>query len=249
MKETNQWSADHYNRHASFVSDLALPVVDLLDPIEGEKILDLGCGEGKLAIEIERSGAKVTAVDLSEDMVEKARARGLDAHRMRATEFPFINEFDAVFSNAVLHWVKESESAVKHIHRALKERGRFIAEFGGEGNMHTVVEAIEEVFRRHPEFGAFRNPWYFPSVEAYRDLLEACGFEVAYIEQIPRPTPIDDIAHWLDVFANGIVSHLREEQKVLFNKEVRKLVRSKLYDDVNGWQADYVRLRVQAFKR
>ena len=249
MKETNRWSADHYNKHASFVSDLALPVVDLLEPVEGEKILDLGCGEGKLAIEIERSGAKVTAVDLSEDMVEKARERGLDAHRMSATELPFINEFDAVFSNAVLHWVKESESAVKHIHRALKERGRFVAEFGGEGNMRMVVGAIEEVFGRHPEFGAFKNPWYFPSVEAYRDLLESCGFEVAQIERIPRPTPIDDIIHWLDVFANGIVSHLREEERVLFNQEVRMLVKPKLYEEVKGWHADYVRLRVQAFKR
>ena len=249
MKETNRWSADHYNKHASFVSDLALPVVDLLEPVEGEKILDLGCGEGKLAIEIERSGAKVTAVDLSEDMVEKARERGLDAHRMSATELPFINEFDAVFSNAVLHWVKESESAVKHIHRALKERGRFVAEFGGEGNMRMVVGAIEEVFRRHPEFGAFKNPWYFPSVEAYRDLLESCGFEVAQIERIPRPTPIDDIIHWLDVFANGIVSHLREEERVLFNQEVRMLVKPKLYEEVKGWHADYVRLRVKAFKQ
>ncbi len=133
-RHENSWNAQEYNKHASFVLTLALPVVDLLAPIEGEVILDLGCGEGTLALEIQKSGAKVTGVDLSHEMVKNSRAKGIDATVMSVTELEFKNRFDAVFSNAVLHWVKESETAVRNIYEALKPNGRFVAEFGGEGN-------------------------------------------------------------------------------------------------------------------
>ena len=179
----NKWDADNYNRHADFVSNLALPVVDLLNPQENEKILDLGCGEGTLAVEIEKSGASVVAVDLSESMVEKTQEKGIEAYVTSATELPFENEFDAVFSNAVLHWVQEPETAIKKIAKALKADGRF--------------DAMQAVFDSHEEYGAFQNPWYFPKETEYKELLEANGFRVDAIELIPRPTVIDDIANWL----------------------------------------------------
>ena len=129
MKETNDWNAKKYNKHADFVSILATPVVELLNPKKDERILDLGCGDGTLAVDIEKLGSKVIAVDLSENMVKKTKEKGLEAYVMSATELSFENEFDAVFSNAVLHWVKEPEVALEKIYKSLKSEGRFIAEF------------------------------------------------------------------------------------------------------------------------
>jgi 2-isopropylmalate synthase len=248
IEETNEWNADRYNKHASFVSELALPVVALLNPKADEKILDLGCGEGTLALEIENCGAKVTCVDLSEDMVNKSNAKGLNAKVMNVTDMPFKEVFDAIFSNAMLHWVKEHELAVANIYRALKKGGRFVAEFGGEGNVHYIIEAMREVFNRHPEYGKFDDFWFFPSTEEYQNMLEKQGFEVTYIERIPRPTPIDDIANWLAVFSNGVTENLTQEEQDIFRDEVREILKSKIYSQKEGWVADYVRIRVEAFK-
>lgn len=247
-KETNEWNANKYNKHADFVSALGMPVVELLNPQKGEKILDLGCGDGTLAMELEKVGAKVIAVDLSKDMVAKSRQKGLDAHVMSATELPYVEKFDAVFSNAVLHWVKDSQLAVENIYKSLKDGGRFVAEFGGYGNVHHIVSAMKEVFFRHQEYGKFDDCWFFPSAKAYQNILEKCGFEVGYIELIPRPTPIDDIANWLDIFSNGITSNLTTEQKEQFKQETREILKHKIYSQENGWVADYVRLRLRATK-
>lgn len=248
-KETNNWNAKKYNKHASFVSALALPVVELLNPKENEKILDLGCGDGTLASEIEKYGANVIAVDLSENMVLKSKEKGLESYVMSATELPYENAFDAVFSNAVLHWVKDATLAIKKIHTSLKEEGRFVAEFGGYGNIQSLTDAMQEVFEKSDDFGVFSNPWYFPNVEEYKRLLEENGFDVKYIELIPRPTPIDDISNWLDIFANGIVSHLTQEQKSIFKNKMRKILVTKIYTQDEGWVADYVRIRIHATKR
>ena len=248
MKETNNWNADKYKKHADFVSNLATPVVNLLNPIENEKILDLGCGDGTLAVEIEKFNTKVIAVDLSQSMVEKAKEKNIEAYVMSATELNFNNEFDAVFSNAVLHWVKDSKIAINKINTSLKNNGRFIAEFGGYGNIKFLTDAMQKVFDNHQEYGTFNNPWYFPSDEDYKKLLEDNGFKVEYIELIPRPTSIDDISNWLDIFANGIVSQLTNEQQLSFKQEVREILRPKIYTEKNGWTADYVRLRFKAIK-
>lgn len=245
---TNEWNADNYNKHADFVSNLAFPVVDLLNPKENERILDLGCGDGTLAVEIEKFNTKVIAVDLSESMVEKTKEKGIEAYVMSATELPYEKEFDALFSNAVLHWVKEPETAISKISNALKANGRFIAEFGGYGNIKYLTDAMQEVFDRNKEYGEFNNPWYFPKDTDYKQILEENGLKVEYIELIPRPTKIDDIANWLDIFANGIVSHLSEEQQSYFKQEVREILKPKIYSDKDGWVADYVRLRLKATK-
>jgi len=248
-KETNSWNADNYQQHASFVSALALPVVELLDPQEGERILDLGCGEGTLGLEIARHGASVLGVDLSAEMVAKARENGLEAEVMSVTQMPFDEAFDAVFSNAMLHWVREPELAVAHIAKALRSGGRFVAEFGGAGNVHHIVEAMRAAFQSHPEYGVFDDLWYFPTPEQYRVILEAHGFEVASIELIPRPTPIDDIAHWLALFTNGVTEYLSSEQTAQFRAEVRERLKESSYTEAEGWVADYVRLRVKAIKQ
>jgi len=247
-KEVNSWDAQKYKNHASFVSDLAMPVVDLLAPTKDDYILDMGCGEGTLAVEMKRRGAKIKAVDLSSDMVQKAKAKGIDASVMSITDMSFENQFDGVFSNAVLHWIKDSQSAIKNVNKALKRGGRFVAEFGGDTNAKNIVDAMKEVFEKNPDFGVFDNPWYFPTLKEYKEILETNGFKVEYIELIPRPTPIDDMVNWLDIFANGIVEHLSDAQKVRFKKEVITILTPKLYNDKNGWILDYVRLRVKAVK-
>jgi len=248
QKETNHWNPKSYNKHTAFVSQLALPVVDLLDPKEGEHILDVGCGDGTLAVEMERRGAKVVGVDMSNEMVEACRANGVEAYVDSVTALPYEEVFDAVFSNAMLHWVKDAKLAVQNIAKSLKKDGRFVCEFGGEGNAFALVSAMEEVFVKHPEFGVFDDPWYFPSVGAYKTLLESEGFRVEYAELIPRPTPMDDIMHWLDIFANGVTKHLSQEQFETFKEECRDILKTKIYSKEEGWMLDYIRLRVKAVK-
>jgi SAM-dependent methyltransferase len=147
-------------------------------------------------------------------MVEKTKEKNIEAYVMSAIELNFNNEFDAVFSNAVLHWVKDSKIAINKINTSLKSNGRFIAEFGGYENIKFLTDAIQKVFDKHKEYGEFNNPWYFPKDTDYKKLLEDNGFKVEYIELIPRPTSIDDISNWLDIFANGIVSNLTSEQQL-----------------------------------
>jgi len=249
IQETNNWNPKTYNKHTAFVSQLALPVVDLLDPKEGENILDVGCGEGTLALEIERRGAKVIGVDMSTQMVAEAKNNGVEAYVGDVTNLPYENVFDAVFSNAMLHWVKDSKGAVRSIAKSLKEGGRFVCEFGGEGNAYHLVSAMEKVFANHPEFGVFDNPWYFPSVEAYSTLLESEGFEVEYMKIIPRPTPMDNIMNWLDIFANGVTEHLSAKEFETFKVECREILKEKIYnEEEGGWILDYKRLRVRAVK-
>ncbi len=247
--QTNTWNPTRYQQHAHFVSDLAMPVVDLLDPQPQEHILDLGCGEGTLGLEIARRGAKVLGIDLSPEMVTKAQANGLEARVMSVTDMPFVETFDAVFSNAMLHWVHESDLAVDNIARALKPGGRFIAEFGGAGNVRYIVEAMRREFADHPEYGAWEDPWYFPTPREYSAILEAHGLSVKSIELIPRPTPIDDIAHWLEIFTGGVTTHLSPEQTQAFRTRVRERLKDTIYTEEEGWIADYVRLRVRAVKQ
>jgi len=248
MREPNKWNADSYNKNADFVSNLALPVVELLKPQKDEKILDLGCGEGTLAQEIQKYKTKVIGVDLSADMVAKSKEKGIEAYQMAATDLAFEEQFDAVFSNAVLHWVIDAAQAIKEINRVLKSRGRFIAEFGGDGNIKALRDAMKSVFQKHPEYGEFHDPWFFPTTKEYRTLLEQNRFTVKQIELIKRPTPIDEIKEWLDIFANGIMQNIPQENKKNFKLEVEELLRSKLYSKKDGWVIDYVRIRFFAIK-
>ncbi len=246
MKQS--WNAKKYIDNASFVADHGNPVADLLDPKEGERILDLGCGDGALTAQIETLGASVHGVDASPSMVDSAINRGLSAEVGSGDSLTFQNEFDAVFSNAALHWMKDYESAIGCVYSALKPNGRFIGEFGGEGNVLSLVQAMEKVFSDNESFGNFVNPWFFPAAEFYKSQLEKAGFRVNYIELIPRPTPLaSGVSEWLKLFANGIVSHLTEDQKKLFLKKVERLVKPDLFKD-GEWVADYVRLRFSATK-
>ena len=244
-----KWNATDYVNHASFVPALGAPVLALLAPEAGERILDLGCGDGTLTREIAERGCQVLGVDSSAAMVEAAMARGVPARVVDALDLDFSEEFDAVFSNAALHWMREPACVARHVHRALRPGGRFVGEFGGEGNVVVLRDAMAQVFANHPDFGEFDSPWYLPSDEEYRAVLEAAGFRVPYIELIPRPTELKTgVIPWLQIFTAGIVEHLAPEQKDAFYAKVVEIVRPHLFSADAGWMADYVRLRFIAVK-
>ena len=244
---TQHWNPDTYARNARFVSDLGAGVFELLAPRPGEQVLDLGCGDGALTEKLVAAGCRVIAIDSSAEQIGAARARGLDARRGRAETLPFTKEFDAVFSNAVLHWIPEAGAVIASVHRALKPGGRFVAEFGGAGCVQTVRLALIDAANRRGLDGAALDPWFFPSDAVYRALLEAHGFAVRAMTLFPRPTPLPgDITDWLETFAQPFLSAVAADDRAAYIAEVRAAVQPALFDPARGWTADYVRLRFDA---
>lgn len=248
--EKNQtWSPEQYSRNARFVSDLGMPVVELLAPRAGERILDLGCGDGPLTKKLADLGCQISGVDASHDMITAALSLGLDAHVMDGHALQYEREFDAVFTNAALHWMKQPELVIAGVWKALKQGGRFVGEFGGYGNVATIVAALESALvRRGIDAKAF-NPWYFPSIEEYKNRLEERGFTVNTIALVPRPTSLPgDLVGWLETFAKSFTAALPASAHSQFLEEVAESCRTKLSNTDGNWTADYVRLRFFATK-
>ncbi len=243
-----RWSAESYDRDARFVSDLAGEVVSWLAPAEGEHILDLGCGDGALAAKLQELGCTVVGIDSSDDMVRAARARGVDARVMDGHALNFSAEFDAVFSNAALHWMSAPRLVVQGIGRALKPGGRFVAEFGGHGNVAAIVTALRAVGKARGGNPDLAAPWFYPTAEEYRELLEAEHFEVERIGLYPRPTPLKTgLQAWLKVFRKPFFDQFGTDAEAAVD-EVEELLRPAMCDTQGNWTADYVRLRVDAVK-
>jgi trans-aconitate methyltransferase len=244
---TQQWNPETYARNARFVSDLGAGVFELLAPKPGERVLDLGCGDGALTERLVAAGCRVTAIDSSAEQVGAARARGLDARRARAETLPFKEEFDAVFSNAVLHWIPDADAVIGSVHRALKPGGRFVAEFGGAGCVETVRLALIDAANRRGLDGAALDPWFFPTDTAYRARLEARGFTVRAMTLFARPTPLPgDITDWLETFAQPFLGAVPPDDRRAFIQDVRAAVQPALFDPARGWTADYMRLQFDA---
>ena len=246
---SQQWNSSRYAENARFVSDLGEPVVDLLDPQPGERILDLACGDGVLTKKIVARGAEVVGVDGSADMVKAARQRGVDARVVDAFQLDFTTEFDAVFSNAALHWMKRDPDAVIHgVRRALKPRGRFIAEMGGHGNVAAISVALCATLENYGvKDSAAIVPWYYPSPDEYGKRLKRAGFRTDYIELIPRPTTLPTgMRAWLETFANPFTNSVPQDARADFLCEVTERLRPVLCDSSGRWTADYVRLRFLA---
>jgi len=245
---TQQWSPADYQRHAAFVPALGASILARLDPKPGERVLDLGCGDGVLTAQIAAAGALVTGVDASPDMVAAAAARGVDARLVDARHLPFRGEFDAVFSNAALHWIPDADSVLAGVAAALRPGGRFVAEFGGHTNVAAIAVAIRAVFGRHGV--GYLSPWYYPTPDEYRARLEAHGFFVRDIRLFPRPTPLPTgMAGWLRTFRvsqfEGVPPGLAQQ----IEDEIVELLRPSLCDTAGQWTADYVRLQVIAESR
>lgn len=241
------WDPAAYCDHAGFVPVLGEPLVLLLAPRPGEYILDLGCGEGSLTGVIGASGCRVLGIDADPGMIARARERGLEVRLLDAHDLSADAEFDAVFSNAALHWMNDPDRVVDNVYRALRPGGRFVGEFGGEGNIASVIHAIGQVFARNPDYGEFRNPWYFPSPERYRETLERAGFRVTRIELFPRPTAVPGGAFaWLEIFAHGIAAGLPISKRETFLAQTAAILDPR--ETAGEWVADYVRLRFEAVK-
>lgn len=241
-----RWSAEGYDRHARFVSDRGDVVLGWLDPRPGERILDLGCGDGALTARIAHAGASVVGIDASPEFVAAARARGLDVREGDGHRLRFDGEFDAVFSNAALHWMREPDLVIAGVARALRPGGRFVGEFGGHGNVAAIVTALVAAADRHGIDRSLAHPWYFPTPEGYQDKLEAGGFEVERIELVPRPIRLpSDMAGWLTTFRAPFFEAAGERAAAV-RDEVLDLLAPSLRAEDGRWTADYVRLRFAA---
>jgi SAM-dependent methyltransferase len=243
-----RWSADDYARNGRFVAELGAPLLDWLAPQPGERILDLGCGDGALTAAIAARGAAVVGADASPELVAAARAAGIDAQVIDGHALPFAAEFDAAFSNAALHWMKRDPDAVlRGVARALKPGGRFVAELGGAGNVDSIRGALHDALARRGLDADAADPWYFPSPAEYRQRLQAAGFTVVRIESFERPTPLPgELTGWLTTFAQSFLKTLPESARSTVLGEVQGALRQRLAGAGDTWTADYVRLRFVA---
>jgi trans-aconitate methyltransferase len=253
MTSHANWNASLYDEKHSFVWKMAAGLVNLVDAKSGEHILDVGCGTGHLTAQIAASGAHVTGVDRSPEMIAQAHAAhpAVRFEIADVRELGFRGEFDAVFSNATLHWVTEPERAVTAIAAALRRGGRFVAEFGGKGNVAGLVSAVTRAWKHLDLPEPLPNPWYYPGIAEYAALLEKHGLEVTYALLFDRPTPLEDgsrgLQNWLDMFGGSFLGQIPENLRDKFKEQVEKQARSALFQDDN-WVMDYRRLRIIARK-
>jgi trans-aconitate methyltransferase len=250
----DQWNSRLYDQRHAFVWQLGADLLDLLAASRGERILDLGAGTGHLTARIADSGARVIGLDASAAMVAQASAEypHLTFVQGDGARFSFPEPFDAVFSNAALHWIPRASEAAACIAAALRPGGRLVAELGGQGNVALIVAAIHQA-RESAGFPSGRelNPWYFPSVAEYASVLEQQGLEVTYAHLFERPTPLEGgaqgLAAWLEMFAGAFLADLAPHRREGVVAVVEQLARPRLFRD-GAWTADYRRLRIVAVK-
>jgi SAM-dependent methyltransferase len=241
------WSEAGYDKNARFVSDLGAEILGWLNPKPGERILDLGCGDGALTEKIAKAGASVIGIDTSPEFLRVARERGLDVRHMDAQALTFSSKFDAVFSNAALHWMTQPAKVLAGIAGALKPGGRFVAEFGGHGNVAAIVTALRSAALAFGVDASPAHPWFFPTPAEYKELLFKAGFTCERIELKPRPTPLPTgMDGWLATFSKPFFDQFHEGKREAALRHAVELMRPSLCDRAGVWTADYVRLRVAA---
>ncbi|MFS0781892.1 class I SAM-dependent methyltransferase [Bacillus sp. 1P06AnD] len=253
-QQKRYWNASLYDEKHHFVSDLGKDVMEWLTPRHNEHILDVGCGTGDLTWAISRSCQSIIGIDYSAAMIEEAQHKypSLPFQQCDASNLPFHDEFDAVFSNAALHWMKDKRQVIRKIYESLQPGGRFVAEMGGKGNVHIITSALKEAILLHGvEYDDRQFPWYFPSIGEYASLLEQEGFHVKQMLHFQRPTHLkgkDGLRNWVTMFADhlfpdSLPNHLKET--ILHEMEVK--LEPLLFHD-GKWIADYQRLRFIAIK-
>jgi trans-aconitate methyltransferase len=244
-----RWDADLYDAQHSFVSTLGNDLLDLVGAQPGERILDLGCGTGDHVVALLSTGAEAFGIDSSPEMIARAQAKhpGLPVSLADAREIDYHSGLDAILSNATLHWVPEADRAAAAITRSLRSGGRFVAEFGGAGNVGALVAAAESA-RARMGVPPARSPWYYPTIGEYATVLEAAGLQVSAAWLFDRPTRLDGehgAANWLRMFAGHLLAGLPDPDAYL--SAVEAALRPTLWRDASWW-ADYRRIRVVAIK-
>ncbi|NKB22306.1 MAG: methyltransferase domain-containing protein [Alphaproteobacteria bacterium] len=242
-----RWFADRYAENARFVSDRAEPLIELLAPTNDEIILDLGCGDGALTKLIADAGATAIGVDASVDQIIASRNLGIPSAVMDGHNLAFNEVFDAILTNAALHWMTSPNEVIDGMWNALKPGGRVVGEMGGAGNIAKITRALTKALERRNLHKKVVFPWFFPSEADYRQRLEARGFIVDYMALIPRPTALPgEFTAWLDTFAEQFLFLVPKKERVAFKEEISDAVRPDLFDPHGCWVADYVRLRFSA---
>jgi trans-aconitate methyltransferase len=245
----DRWDSALYDDRHSFVWRAGASLVDLLDPQAGERILDLGCGTGHLTAKIVETGANAVGLDSSTSMIAQARQNfpELKFVLSNARDFRFDEPFDAVFSNAVLHWIQEPEAVIRCVAAALRPGGRFVLEMGGKGNVARIKTAIEDVLREAGKTP--RCPWFYPSAGEYATLLEKCGFEVRMARTLERWTKLEHpergLREWIEMFAGAYFEGIPAGEREPLLGSIEERLRPVLYRE-GYWWADYRRLRVEA---
>jgi SAM-dependent methyltransferase len=252
LNPSSQWSPADYASNAAFVPALGGAVVELLAPQPGEMILDLGCGDGVLTRKIIDSGARVIGLDASPDMVEAARARGVDAFVADAQALDLeaqaarFGQFDAAFSNAALHWMLDPDAVASGVFAMLKPGGRFVGEMGGEGNVATLRRGLREELTERGYPIPAEDPQWYPSVEEFVRLYACAGFTQINAQLIPRPTPLPSgVAGWVKTFRAGWldVAQVPADARDSVAASVQDRLQGELQQPDGGWVADYIRLR------
>jgi trans-aconitate methyltransferase len=246
------WNPRLYDDSHSFVYELAAGVVELTDAKPGERALDVGCGTGRLTAQLAELGADVLGIDVSPAMVDAARRAypALEFEVRSVLELEASDEFDLVFSNATLHWVRPPEEAARRIAAALRPGGRFVAEFGGHGNIDAIRRAIEAALAEVGA-GAIEKPWYYPTVAEYSQILAGAGLDVTFAQLFPRPTPLEGpegMRNWLEMFAAPYFTGLEPGAVATVLTRAEEIAAAELFSD-GAWHADYIRLRLRAIKR
>ena len=251
--DTN-WNTDLYDEKHAFVFKYGEDLVDVLKPQPGERILDLGCGTGYLTNIIALSGAEVVGIDSSLEMISKAKLQypELKFKVQSATEFHFDEPFNAIFSNAVLHWVLEKEKAIECMYRNLKRSGRLVLEMGGKHNVEKIINALQSSLIKHGfTEQAAKELWYFPSISEYTGLLEKRGFRVTYAAHFNRETKLSDtengIKDWVKMFGAAFLKEIEEGKIEEILNEVQTALQPTHFRN-GSWYADYKRLRIIAIK-
>jgi len=255
MNQNQKWQSNLYDTDHNFVSKYGKSLVTLLAPKENEMILDLGCGTGDLSKQILDFGAHVKGIDESKEMISEAKSKypDIDFELADALNMPFSNQFDAVFSNAVLHWITSPERLLERVYESLKDNGRFVAEFGGKNNCTKITSEIITVIREYGYSYEMRDfPWYFPSIGEYTSLMESVGFEVSYALYFERPTKLkngkDGLKSWIAMFGDKLFVGIPDDDKERIVSEVAKRLENTLLVDTE-WFADYKRIRIVGNKK